>query len=607
MKRKLIAIILLSVILLSCICTSVFGHEEYADVNSLDYEKTLKLNIQVASEDIEKTTEIKWEFNNSTLYIYQDMSDYSSSNPAPWTEYKDKIKNVVIADGVTTISSYAFYDCNNLISMEIPETIKNIGEYTFYNCYNLSNVVIPANLNYIGANAFYGCKGLTSITIPGGIKRILSYTFSGCSGLKEVTIQQGVNSIEYGAFAICTNLERIVIPESVYEIESYAFSYTNLTEVEIPSSTTYVEGDAFYGCELLENINVSEDNYKYSSIDGNLLDKNGTTLIMYAPGKTSSSYTMPDSVTSIYSYAFAFSRLENIYVSENNMTYSSIHGVLFNKDHTKLLQYPSHKVGELYDIPDTVTIVSNYAFFNCTKLVNIKIPESVEKIGSYAFGYCTGLRHLEIPQAKEIGNDAFVGCENLESISLPDGMEYIDGSVFMDCDNLTNVKIPEGVNIIYPYAFMDCDKLSSVSIPSTTTEIRLRAFIDCDFIDTVYYNGTPEQWNRITIGISNDSINNADKYYNCKYASDDIYIMQDDKTTVHAKPQEQFKGDTVIVAFYDDDVLVDSYSAVYDGSRIECYTTKKNDEIKIMIWNSIESMIPSCVPQIISSETWEKI
>ena len=262
-------------------------------------------------------------------------------------------------------------DTDIVIPMVSPDgdAVIGIGDDAFYGCTGLTSVVIPDSVTGIGNEAFYYCTGLTSITIPDSVTSIGEYAFLDCTGLTSVTIGNGVKSIGSRAFSYCTGLTSIDIPDSVTSIGSYAFSV----------------------CTGLRSITVDTDNTAYKSIDGNLYTKDGKTLVQYALGKTDSSFTIPDGVTSIGSYAF-----------------SVCTGL------TSIV------------IPDSVKSIGSSAFSHCTGLTSIDIPDSVKSIGERAFFYCTGLVSVVIPDSvKSIGDDAFYYCTSLtiycEAASKPSG------------------------------------------------------------------------------------------------------------------------------------------------------------------------------------------
>ena len=340
--------------------------------------------------------------------------------------------------------------------------------------------------------------------------------------------------------------EDVVIPSTLggYPVTSIAqwvfFDFIGLKSVTIPASVTGTFNDdfenyyreifpVFGGCTSLTAINVDENNTKYKSVDGVLYSKDMKTLLAYPAGKTNASYTIPDGVTLINSYAFydctslkevtipnsvteievdAFSgrtslkevtipdsvteisnnafddctSLTAINVDENNTKYKSVDGVLFSKDMKTLWIYPAGKTNTSYTIPDGVTEISDYPFSGRTSLTKVTIPDSVTKIDRYAFSGCTSLKEVTIPDSvTEIGDSAFRGCTSLTSVTLPDSAE-IGTSVFSGCTSLKEITLPAGVSSIYyyRYIFSDCISLTAINVDENNT--------DCKSVDGVLFS-----------------------------------------------------------------------------------------------------------------------
>ena len=202
--------------------------------------------------------------------------------------------------------------------------------------------------------------------------------------------------------------------------------------------------------------------------------------------------TIPDSVTSIGSGAFSnCAALTGIWVTEGNSHYSSdASGVLFSKDKTTLVQCPGTLAA--CTIPDSVTSIVGYAFDGCASLTSVAIPDGVTSIG----------------------HGAFYNCTSLTSVTIPDGVTSIGKGAFYDCTSLTSVTIPDSVTSIDEYAFYDCKSLTSVTIPDSVTSIGDWAFSGCKSLTNVYFTGTEEAWNGITIDDGNDALKNANIHYN---------------------------------------------------------------------------------------------
>ena len=340
-----------------------------------------------------------------------------------------------------TILSYKGPDSGEVV---IPKTIegyavKKISDRAFQNCTGITSVVIPDGVMIIGEFVFSGCTSLAEIVIPDSVTGIGEWAFSGCTSLAEITIPDSVTSIGVYAFSDCTSLTEIVIPDSVTSIGVCAFSgCTSLSKVDLPKNLTGIYSGVFSGCTSLTEI------------------------------------TIPDSVTSIGGSAFSgCTSLAEITVSPNNKNYSSVAGVLFNKDVSELIVYPKGNGRSAYTVPDGVTSIGGSAFSGCTSLAEIVIPDSVTSIGDSAFSGCTSLAEIVIPDSvTSIGVFAFSGCTSLSKVDLPKTLTTIEAGTFRDCTSLKEIVIPDSVTEIrskWEYngcygAFSNCTSLESITI-----------------------------------------------------------------------------------------------------------------------------------------------
>ena len=297
-----------------------------------------------------------------------------------------------------------------------------------------TDIIIPSTYNdlsvtNIGNSAFGYRTSLTSIVIPDSVTNIGKWAFYDCTSLTSIEIPDSVTSIGNSAFDYCTSLTSIEIPDSVTSIGDSAFSYcTSLTSIEIPDSVTSIGGSAFSGCTSLTSIEVDTNNQNYKSIDGNLYSKDGTRLIKYAIGKTDTSFTIPDSVTSI----------------------------------------------------------GGGAFWGCDSLTSVDMGDSVKIIGGDAFSRCTSLTNIEIPDTvTSIGEDAFSGCNSLTSVTMGDSVKFIGGGAFSGCDSLTSIETGDSVTSIGNGAFSGCDSLTSVIMGNSVTSIGDGAFYNCTSLASI--------------------------------------------------------------------------------------------------------------------------
>ena len=361
--------------------------------------------------------------SNSVKVIQQNSSDISGSVVIPSTiTHLDDTYHVVSIEGM------AFYECRNLTSVTIPNSVTSIGGKAFFGCIGLTSVTIGNSVTSIGYMAFNSCRSLTSVTIPSSVVSIRSGAFNYCSNLSAINVASGnthyssidgvlYNYVQDTLIQYPCAKTSVTIPNSVTSIGDYAFNNCrNLTSITIPSNITSIGKEAFKDCRGLTSI------------------------------------TIPTSVTSIGDHAFS-----------NCTGLTSI------------------------DIPNSITSIVNWMFYGCTGLTSITIPNSVTSIGGSAFYGCTGLTSITLPDSigGAIGSQTFTNCTGLTSITIPKGVTSIGELAFYGCSGLTFVPIPTGVTSIGNQAFYGCSGLTSVTIPTSVTFIGVQAFAGCSALESV--------------------------------------------------------------------------------------------------------------------------
>ena len=455
-----------------------------------------------------------WEFDESTGTVTKYLGVVSNTLTIP--NYINGVA-VVSIQGTENQSIFQNADYGDVLQeIIISEGITEIGKYAFENCWSLTNITIPNGVTVLGEYAFVDCDSLTSITIPNGITIIPSHAFRDCNNLINVVIPESVTTIGEFAFADCWRLPRITIPNGVTTIMKDAFGWCEaLTSATISESVTTLGYGVFYECNALQNITVSPNNTAYCSIDGIVFNKIKTELVSYPSSKVTSTFVTPAGVSQVLPLAFngsnnlinltisadvkyipdyALDGCENIAnynVDASNTNYSSINGVLFNKNKTELSIYPEGKPGSSYVIPNTVVSIEGYSFEACKNLTSITIPSGVTYIGGSAFSLCIKLTSIILPSGiTRIGFCTFEGCKALTNIVIPNNVKYIDEFAFNCCDSLTSVTLPSGLLEIDQYVFNCCWRMSSITIPNSVTTIGENAFDWCDALTSITINKT---------------------------------------------------------------------------------------------------------------------
>jgi hypothetical protein len=432
---------------------------------------------------------LTWRVSNDTIYISGTGAmweyNYSLSNPnfSPWTGYEN-LTTAIIGEGVTRIGSDAFYNdragrpsFSSLSVVKFPSTLEGIGEEAFYGCQAIADVRIPDGVVSIGYraflntgwydaqsdglvyagkvlytykgtlpdfsavsateetkgiadNAFSNQRGLTAITLPDGLRYIGDKAFLGCSNLPAINIPASVETLGKGAFQNCDGINSIVIPEKITRIEDETFSScVSVNSVTLPQGVEFIGESAFNNCRKLTGI------------------------------------TLPDKVKILGRQTFY-----RCYALET---------VTFPLHLTEVGKNAFYECTSLLsvELANGVTKLGEGCFSGCSKLASVVLPEAIDTIPHYAFSGCALLASVNLPDnVKSIGENAFNGCTSLKSIDLPDNLKTVGNDAFYGCAKLASVVIPEGTQIIGESAFYNCSVLKEVTIPASVTNIGGSAF-----------------------------------------------------------------------------------------------------------------------------------
>ena len=292
------------------------------------------------------------------------MKDYSRDDPSPVQDYRESVKRIVVADGITTVGAYALWNLTWCESVQLPDSVEYIGEWAFANDYNIADVPFPANL-----------------------REIADHGFADIMGHKPLVIPEGVEIIGKSAFVSNVFYDTISIPASAY----------------------YIEETAFANSLSVHDYIVADGNPNYTSVDGVLFSSDMSVLIDYPIYKEEPHYEIPDTVTRIGDRAFTQTyflksisipasvtefgedffwtliTIEEYNVDENSPILKSVDGILYSKDMKILYDYPCRKAADVYTVPESVETIAENCFLCCSRLEKLVIPGTVKTVGDYAF------------------------------------------------------------------------------------------------------------------------------------------------------------------------------------------------------------------------------
>lgn len=434
------------------------------------------------------------------------------------------VTDLVIPESITEIKPYAFLNASCLTSVSLGNSVESIGYRAFCECSGLTEVIISNSVDTIKNYAFENCNGVQSVTIGNSVKYIGDNAFSGCLGLTTVNFNAtncsamggdycAMSNPEYMVFWNCPSLSTVNIGDNVLKIPQNAFlNCESLISVNMGNSVSRIGGNAFSGCRGLTTITIP------SSLE--FIENNAFSLCLHL---TAVYYT--GSVEEWCRIVFG----SNYQFSTNPLYYA--HNLYINDSLLTSLV-----------IPETITEIKPYAFYNASCLTSVSLGNSVETIGDHAFYGCTGLT---------------------EPI-------YTDRQfVYMPYGYASEYTIPDGIQQIVGGAFENCNSLASVTIPNSVTSINFRAFYNCNGLTEVHYQGDIVQWCNISFNGSYGS-NPLESGHNL-YINDSLVTNLTIPESITVIKSNVFSGASCLTSVTIPNTVTSIYSrAFYNCIGLQC-------------------------------------
>ncbi len=558
-------------------------------------------------------------------------------------------ESYVVPDSVIEIDNAAFASCKNITAVTLGENVRRIGTHCFSYCENLESANIPDLVTTIESHTFYECTALQQVTIGSGVTTIGDYTFQGCDSLVNITIPEDVAVIGNGVFKKCSSLEKIELGSNVESIGREAFySCEGLEYILVDKDNQYYLSDDYgvlFNKDKTELIQypLGNERASYDIPDGvgkvcmgafaSCADIVAVTVsdsvtvldeFVFSGCENLNSITMGSGLSVIGQYAFqqcrsleeivigravesigyhAFSNclsMKSFTVDESNEYFSDDeYGVLFNKEKTRLIQYPVGNSRTYYAIPDTVEVIEDHAFYFCRSITEVKIGKRVTDIGKYSFGFCYALARITMfDSVKNIDKAAFANSsliktvtyygtqeqwqeinisgnnEKLESaqivfVGADAGMahgnayEYSDGVLFISGENpieslddgslyewsrysqVTDAIIINGISYIGENAFSGFDYLTVVVADADDMIFEVRSFYGCKSLKSIVSFGN--------ISLKKDAFIEGSESINLLSEKDSEASSDSQNVAVSKFYQNE---DTI---FFDDKIQMNSY------------------------------------------------
>ena len=522
--------------------------------------------------------------------IYSDFTYTVSGAEAAITGYTGSDATVSIPESidgytVTGIESNAFANCTTIKNITIPENVTTIGYDAFYGCERLNELTVNGDITDLG-DSFWSISSNIKILNVGSAVTTLDSILYSFDGLAQINVDQdnqtysSVSGVLYNkaqteliryphkkrgdsytilastekigenAFSDCDELSNVELSDSLTTINSYAFwNCDELESIVLPENLTELEYGAFASCYKLEKLTVNGDIENADSA-------------FYDLGSNIKTLNVGSAVTTLDGALCSFEGLTQINVDQDNQTYSSVSGVLYNKAQTELIRYPHKKRGNNYTVLASTEKIGENAFSDCDELTSITIPDTV----------------------KTLGENSFYDCDKLSSVSLGSSLKKIGRYAFGYCDELESIVFPEKLTTVEEDAFAYCNKLEELTVNGDITSLDSWAFYGSDpTIKTLNVGSAVTTLDSILYSFEGLTQINVDKD-NQTYSSDNGVLYNKAQTKLIRYPHEK-DSDTYSVidgterisenAFYDNDYITsvslpDSLKKIESDAFYDC-------------------------------------
>ena len=431
----------------------------------------------------------------------------------------DILKSVVIPEGVVSINAHAFGDCSNLTSIVIPDSVTKIGNDAFEFCSNLKTVKMSKNVKQIGDYAFENCYLLTSVELPNTLEAIGYEAFSDCYNLASITLPKSLSSMGNRAFANCYKLVEVINrSDLVVEKGTYDCGNVGYFALEIHSGDSKM---------------VSKDGYLFYTVDNEnyLVGYTGNEQDITLPANYNGedyninryaffydvnilSVTVQSGVTSIGQEAFVCPNLARFILDDTVGRISISNGAFYcqklieivNNSEMTFVKGESYYgriaqwAKEIHTGESKMVTQNGYTFYSCDSAnyllgyfgneTNLVLPADYngEKYEIYANAFYenSDIVSVKIPDSVTlIGEQAFYSCDKLSSVTVGNSVTSIENSCFQYCRKLENLELGKAITNIGKAAFDDCELITEIDLPSGLTTIGVEAFSGCKGLKTI--------------------------------------------------------------------------------------------------------------------------